>query len=113
MPQNLTTGNIVIDSRGSNFFTTVTVKSGGGYAVEAIQAGQLLEINTDVEVAGDAAWAAQTAYKWGVALGGADKTGRILIVTGNAGLNRNALIGLTSTNAAELLDQGFKLLEEA
>lgn len=113
MPQNLNTGHVVIDSQGSNFHLTVTVKSTGGFTASQIKAGQLLQINTDVEVAGDAAWAAQTALKWGVALGEADHEGRILIVTENAGLNKEALIGLTATNAPELLKQGFKLLEEA
>lgn len=113
MPQNLNTGHVIIDSQGSNFFLTVSIKSGGGFTADKVKAGQLLQINKDVEVAGDAAWAAQTDLKWGVALGEADKQGRILIVTENAGLNKKALIGLTATNAPELLKQGFKLLEEA
>ncbi len=110
MPIDLNTGHIVIDSRGTNFNLTAVVKSGGAYTTKAIKGGELLAVNTDIEILNNPAWATQTAIKWGVALGEADDEGRILVVTGGAGLNKNALIGLTDENAPELLAQGFNLL---
>lgn len=116
--QTLNTGHIVIADGGTPFHVTMKVKNGGTYAADAITGGELLQINTDAKVPADyyssaPEWAAQDKIKWAVALGPADEEGRIVTVVGDAGLNREALIGLTTDNAPELLAQGFKLLEQA